>query len=82
MKPSVVLLGMPLSNPANLSFLFFFLLLSRLGLGLLLGPLLPNTAQSRVAPGLPQGSVGTTLDGGGKVALLDLGNAVGERGDG
>ena len=58
------------------------LLLSRLSLGLLLGPLLPDTAQSRVAPGLPQGSVGTTLDRGGKVALLDLGNGVGQRVDG
>ena len=58
------------------------LLLSRLSLGLLLGPLLPDTAQSRVAPGLPQGSVGTTLDRGGKVALLNLGNGVGQRVDG
>ena len=77
MKPSV-LLGMPLSNPATSTFLF----LSRLGLGLLLGPLLPNTAQPRVAAGLPQSRVGTTLDGGGQVALLDLSDALGEGSDG
>ena len=77
MKPSV-LLGTPppFSNAAHV------LLLSRLSLGLLLGPLLPDTAQSRVAPGLPQGGVGTTLDRGGKVALLNLGNGVGQRVDG
>ncbi|GAW17536.1 hypothetical protein ANO14919_069940 [Xylariales sp. No.14919] len=57
------------------------LFLVGLGLGLVLGPLLPHTRQSRVASRLAESDVGTALDGCGDVALLDLGDTLADRDD-